>query len=371
MFDESLIPRLMFDYMAPEVILLFLKQLLPGYAVSTGSPSSIQLIKMHQHQSRLSYITRTKIPIISHDVEEDNHDIEVAHRVLSTDQFTHDYNFLYGTSLICYYEAFLTSVEPKNYKDALTQACWIEAMQEELHEFERLEVWELVPPPDKVFVISLKWIDKRRLRNFYWYKIYVDDLSLLHSTSELLDTPMVEKSKLDEDKDGKAVDPSHYRGSAYRKALKCGKKDLSVSKRNRSSRSLVSEGFFLFTNSICRCGSLYYAIASGKIPPKTKGSKKKADTDATTKQKPPTVPKEKKEKKSGKGKQKAKELETISEANLTEAEQLKILTKRSRKETHISHASGSGVDEGTGITPGVPDGLGLMTQLMISPWRIK
>ncbi|GJV66192.1 hypothetical protein Tco_1477020 [Tanacetum coccineum] len=99
----------------------------------------------------------------------------------------------------------------------------------------------------------------------------------------------------------------------------------------------------------------YYAIASGKIPPKTKGSKKKADTDAITKQKPPTVPKEKKEKKSGKGKQKAKELETISEANLTEAEQLKILTKRSRKETHISQASGSGADEGTGITPGVPD----------------
>ncbi|GJS90520.1 hypothetical protein Tco_0773156 [Tanacetum coccineum] len=99
----------------------------------------------------------------------------------------------------------------------------------------------------------------------------------------------------------------------------------------------------------------YYAIASGTIPPKTKGSKKKADTDTTTKQKPPTIPKDKKEKKSGKGQQKAKELETISEAVLTEAEQLKIITKRSRKETHSSHASGSGADEGTGVTPGVPD----------------
>ncbi|GJQ94316.1 hypothetical protein Tco_0005455 [Tanacetum coccineum] len=37
------------------------------------------------------------------------------------------------------------------------------------------------------------------------------------------------------------------------------------------------------------------------------------------------------------------------------AEQLKIVTKRSRQETHSSHASGSGADEGTGITPGVPD----------------
>ncbi|GJU83727.1 reverse transcriptase domain-containing protein [Tanacetum coccineum] len=36
-------------------------------------------------------------------------------------------------------------------------------MQEELHEFERLEVWELVPPPDKAFVISLKWIYKVKL----------------------------------------------------------------------------------------------------------------------------------------------------------------------------------------------------------------
>ncbi|GJT82340.1 hypothetical protein Tco_1056682, partial [Tanacetum coccineum] len=51
------------------------------------------------------------------------------------------------------------------------------------------------------------------------------------------DTPMVEKSKLDEDKEGKAVDPSHYRGSAYRKALKCSKKDLSISKRNRTSEA--------------------------------------------------------------------------------------------------------------------------------------
>ncbi|GJU25652.1 hypothetical protein Tco_1164273 [Tanacetum coccineum] len=96
----------------------------------------------------------------------------------------------------------------------------------------------------------------------------------------------------------------------------------------------------------------YYAMASGTIPPKTKGSKKKANTDAIPKLKPPTAPKEKK---SGKGKQKTTELENISEADLTEAEQLKIVTKRSRQETHSSHASGSGADEGTGVTPGVPD----------------
>ncbi|GJV01298.1 retrovirus-related pol polyprotein from transposon TNT 1-94 [Tanacetum coccineum] len=36
-------------------------------------------------------------------------------------------------------------------------------MQVELNEFERLEVWELVPRPDKVMVITLKWIYKVKL----------------------------------------------------------------------------------------------------------------------------------------------------------------------------------------------------------------
>ncbi|GJX50441.1 retrovirus-related pol polyprotein from transposon TNT 1-94 [Tanacetum coccineum] len=70
---------------------------------------------------------------------------------------------LHEQAPFCYYDAFLTSVEPKTYKDALTQSCWIEAMQEELHEFERLEVWKLVPRPDKVMVITLKWTYKVKL----------------------------------------------------------------------------------------------------------------------------------------------------------------------------------------------------------------
>ncbi|GKE77932.1 retrovirus-related pol polyprotein from transposon TNT 1-94, partial [Tanacetum coccineum] len=60
----------------------------------------------------------------------------------------------------CYFDAFLTSVEPKNFKQAMTELSWIDAMQKEIHEFERLEVWELVPCPDNVFLIKLKWIYK-------------------------------------------------------------------------------------------------------------------------------------------------------------------------------------------------------------------
>nr|GEY56407.1 integrase, catalytic region, zinc finger, CCHC-type, peptidase aspartic, catalytic [Tanacetum cinerariifolium] len=38
----------------------------------------------------------------------------------------------------CYFDAFLTSVKPKNFKQAMTKPSWIDAMQEEIHEFERL-----------------------------------------------------------------------------------------------------------------------------------------------------------------------------------------------------------------------------------------
>ncbi|GJX95696.1 hypothetical protein Tco_0351494, partial [Tanacetum coccineum] len=122
-------------------------------------------------------------------------------------------------------------------------------------------------------------------------------------------------------------------------------KDPSIPRRNKVNWHYARDDpMFTTINVISRneATQLYGAI----LP------LKKANTDAIPKLKPPTAPKEKK---SGKGKQKTAELETISEADLTEAEQLKIITKRSRQETHSSHASGSGADEGTGVTPGVPD----------------
>ncbi|GJX12228.1 retrovirus-related pol polyprotein from transposon TNT 1-94 [Tanacetum coccineum] len=68
----------------------------------------------------------------------------------------------------CYFDAFLTSVEPKNFKQAMTEPSWIDAMQEEIHKFERLQVWELVPCLDKVMLIKLKWIYKVKTDEFGW-----------------------------------------------------------------------------------------------------------------------------------------------------------------------------------------------------------
>ncbi|KAK2459144.1 putative mitochondrial protein [Trifolium repens] len=57
---------------------------------------------------------------------------------------------------------FVSMFEPKNVKEALTDEAWIEAMQEELNQFERSEVWDLVPRPEDVNVIRTKWVYKNK-----------------------------------------------------------------------------------------------------------------------------------------------------------------------------------------------------------------
>ncbi|GJV78948.1 retrovirus-related pol polyprotein from transposon TNT 1-94 [Tanacetum coccineum] len=66
----------------------------------------------------------------------------------------------------CYFDSFMTLVEPKDFKQAMIEPSWIDAMQEEIHEFQRLEVWKLVPCLDKVLLIKLKWIYKVKTDEF-------------------------------------------------------------------------------------------------------------------------------------------------------------------------------------------------------------
>ncbi|GJZ12309.1 hypothetical protein Tco_0547539 [Tanacetum coccineum] len=52
---------------------------------------------------------------------------------------------LASDALWCCFHTELSKVEPKNFKMAVIEDCWFQAMQDEIHEFDRLEVWELVP----------------------------------------------------------------------------------------------------------------------------------------------------------------------------------------------------------------------------------
>nr|GEV65261.1 retrovirus-related Pol polyprotein from transposon TNT 1-94 [Tanacetum cinerariifolium] len=53
-----------------------------------------------------------------------------------------------------------SSIESKTYKESMLKPSWIDTTQEEIHEFERLQVCELVPYLDLVMLIKLKWILK-------------------------------------------------------------------------------------------------------------------------------------------------------------------------------------------------------------------
>ncbi|GKB35095.1 retrovirus-related pol polyprotein from transposon TNT 1-94 [Tanacetum coccineum] len=62
--------------------------------------------------------------------------------------------------------SFRDLFKPKNFKSAIIEDCWFEAMLDEIHEFDRLQVWELVPQPDCVMIIALKWIYKVNLDEY-------------------------------------------------------------------------------------------------------------------------------------------------------------------------------------------------------------
>ncbi|GJS10992.1 retrovirus-related pol polyprotein from transposon TNT 1-94 [Tanacetum coccineum] len=63
---------------------------------------------------------------------------------------------------MCMFALTVSIVEPKNIKEAMVDSAWIEAMQEELHQFDRLQVWELVDKPFGKNVIKLKWLWKNK-----------------------------------------------------------------------------------------------------------------------------------------------------------------------------------------------------------------
>ncbi|GJX53088.1 retrovirus-related pol polyprotein from transposon TNT 1-94 [Tanacetum coccineum] len=227
MFDELLTPPPSVDYPASEVVALIHEVVTPVPSVSIGSPSLTNVDQYAPSPSHSQTTPETQPPVIPNDVEEENHDIEIAHigndpyfcipvleipsdqssssdsihTIVHPDHQISEHNSkwtkdhlleniigklarpvstrlqLHEQALFCYYDVFLTSVKPKTYKDALTQSCWIESIQEELNEFECLEVWELVPQPDKVMVITLKWI----------YKVKLDELGgMLKNKARLL-----------------------------------------------------------------------------------------------------------------------------------------------------------------------------------------
>ncbi|GKA99682.1 retrovirus-related pol polyprotein from transposon TNT 1-94 [Tanacetum coccineum] len=101
-------------------------------------------------------------PLGNHSPSSSDHQSSSVHHGVAA-----DHSFELATdALWCFYNSVLSKVEPKNFKAAITEDCWFQAMQEEIHEFDRLDVWELVPPPDYAMIIALKWIYKVKLDEY-------------------------------------------------------------------------------------------------------------------------------------------------------------------------------------------------------------
>ncbi|GKE65067.1 gag-pol polyprotein [Tanacetum coccineum] len=65
-------------------------------------------------------------------------------------------------SEMCMFALIMSRTEPKNINEAIDDSAWIEAMQDELHQFDRLDVWELVDRPLDKNVINMKWLWKNK-----------------------------------------------------------------------------------------------------------------------------------------------------------------------------------------------------------------
>nr|GEW26189.1 retrovirus-related Pol polyprotein from transposon TNT 1-94 [Tanacetum cinerariifolium] len=63
---------------------------------------------------------------------------------------------------MCMFALTVSQTKAKNIKEAMADSAWIKSMQEELHQFDRLDVWELVDRPLCTNVINMKWLWKNK-----------------------------------------------------------------------------------------------------------------------------------------------------------------------------------------------------------------
>ncbi|GJR23531.1 retrovirus-related pol polyprotein from transposon TNT 1-94 [Tanacetum coccineum] len=112
----------------------------------------------------VSILIDQEAPSGSHSPSSSDHQSSLVHQGVAVEHLFEKQ--LATDALWCFYNSVLSKVEPKNFKSAVTEDCWFQAMQDEIHEFDRLDVWELVPPPDCAMIIALKWIYKVKLDEY-------------------------------------------------------------------------------------------------------------------------------------------------------------------------------------------------------------
>ncbi|WJX46324.1 hypothetical protein P8452_33139 [Trifolium repens] len=147
----------------------------------------------------------------------------------------------------------ISQLEPRTIDEAIIDESWVEAMKEELSQFERNEVWNLVPLPKNHSIIGTRWVFRNKLdengidydetfapvasefemsmmgelRFFLGLQIkqledgificqekYIKDLLKKYKMNEakIMSTPMHPSTSLDKDENGKNVSEKEFRG---------------------------------------------------------------------------------------------------------------------------------------------------------------
>ncbi|GJX66539.1 retrovirus-related pol polyprotein from transposon TNT 1-94 [Tanacetum coccineum] len=162
------------ELITPDVIAPIAEVVAPVPVASTGSPSSTTVDQDAPSPSNSQTIPETQSPVIPNDVEEDNHDLDVAH--MNNDPF-------FGILI------------PENDSEASSSSDVIPTVVPTAAPNSE----HISQSPRGIFINQSKYA----LESLKKYGM---------ESSDPVDTLMVEKSKLDEDTQGKAVDPTHYRG---------------------------------------------------------------------------------------------------------------------------------------------------------------
>nr|GEU43891.1 hypothetical protein [Tanacetum cinerariifolium] len=124
---------------------------------------------------------------------------------------------------MCMFALTVSTTEPKNIKEAMADFAWIEAMQEELHQFDILQVWVLVDKPFGMTVMRLKWLWKNKM----------DEDHTAKYTLETLKKHGMEK--------GQSIGPISYLVSAFVHASKRIPKALILERLSVSSDTLKKQ----------------------------------------------------------------------------------------------------------------------------------
>ncbi|KAI3815830.1 hypothetical protein L1987_15513 [Smallanthus sonchifolius] len=136
--------------------------------IPTNLDSKIPITQDYSYQSESTQVDVLPVPKVASIKEHKDHPVTNIIGNLQDGVKTRSlvdtclYTYIKDSGVLddCSHSCFILQVEPKNVEMALNDTNWKEAMQEELAQFDKLKVWNLVDLPKGAYPIGTKWVFK-------------------------------------------------------------------------------------------------------------------------------------------------------------------------------------------------------------------